>query len=68
VEAREKSVEAMLLKGLRGLSFLWLGVSVYQAYQGHELTMLVLLWVFALTMMAQKLLSYQCLRKNLNAE
>jgi hypothetical protein len=55
----------MILKGLWGLSFLWLGVSAYQAYQGREFIVIMLLWAFALTMMAHKLLSYQHVRRNL---
>lgn len=55
----------MMLKALWGLSFLWLAVSAYQAYQGRDLIVIVLLWGFALTMMTQRLLSYQRIRRRL---
>jgi hypothetical protein len=52
----------MILKGLWGLSFLWLGIS---AYQGRDLLVIILLWAFALTMMAHRVLSYQHVRRNI---
>ncbi len=54
----------MVLKGLWSLSFLWLGLAAYQAQAGHGVTMILLLWAFALTMMAQRLLSYQRVWRN----
>jgi hypothetical protein len=55
----------VLLKALWGLSFLWLVVSVYEARQGHGLLVIVLLWAFAFTMMAQRGLNYQRVRRRL---
>lgn len=54
-----------MLKALWGLSFLWLAVSAYQAYQGRDLLVIVLLWAFALTMMVHRLLSYRRIRRKL---
>jgi hypothetical protein len=58
----------MILKGLWGLSFLCLGFAAYQAQVGHDLTTFFLLWAFALTMMAHRLLSYRRIRQNVARE
>jgi hypothetical protein len=59
-------VKRYLLNGLWGLSFLCLGLSVYLGYVGQELAMFTLLWAFALTMMAYKLLNFYRIQRTLS--
>jgi uncharacterized MnhB-related membrane protein len=55
-----------VLKGLQYLSFICLGVAMYQAQLGHDLSTFLLLWAFALTMMAKKFLNFRRVHQNLN--